>query len=304
MEIENKQIRYSYSLAGFVVLIAGVAPQLFTGAIRSSLLQNVDNLFLAFLLPLVVGYAILIPVAWLIVRKVARPAQMPEKHKLSFGKMFAWFLAFVALSRLVLVATNLIQTAITGEYVEDPVTSLQLDSPGMMFVLSVCVAPVAEELIFRGLLYRALAPYGGKAFVLISALLFALVHMNPPQIPFAFVIGLFFAYVMYRTGNVLFPILFHFITNLISGISVFFLGTDAGLQITGLIAIGIIIVGVVCGIVLLAKRRVKQDIVFEPATVAPAKAAQVFANPGIILAILGMIVFTIVNAIVWSAIQP
>ena len=301
MEIEKKQIRYAFSLAGFMVLLAGVAPQLITGAIGSTLLQDLDNVFLTMLLPLAVGYAVLIPVAWQIVKKCERPGPMPEKHKLPFRKMFAWFLAFVALSRIVLIITTLIQTAITGEYVADPVTSLQMSSPEMMFVLAVCVAPVAEELVFRGLLYRVLAPYGGKFFVLTSALLFALVHMNVSQMPFAFVIGLFFAYVMYRTGNVLFSMLFHFITNLISGISVFFLGSETGVQVVAVIVFGIIIVGVIFIIILLANKRVKQDIVFEPAVVAPAKTDTAFVNAGVIVAIVAMIVITIINATIWSA---
>ena len=251
------------------------------------------NPFMLVLFPLILCYVIVLPILWLIVKKSEKPELMPEKHRIPPGKLAVWFLAFFGVSRLIMMVTILIQGAILGEGYMDPVTTLQLESPEMMFFTVAFVAPVAEELIYRGLLYRLLAPYGGKFFILVSALLFGLFHLNITQIPFAFVLGLFFGYLMYRTGNVLIPMLTHFIINVISSVFTLFAGSESGQQVVLSSVFGLVIVGVVCFIVLLAKKRVKQDIVFEPATLAPAKAREAIANPGIIAAVIFMIIMTV-----------
>jgi len=46
--------------------------------------------------------------------------------------------------------------------------------PSLITVL--VVAPIVEEFLFRGILYRALAPFGARPYILVSALLFGLFH--------------------------------------------------------------------------------------------------------------------------------
>ncbi len=70
------------------------------------------------------------------------------------------------------------------------------------------VAPILEEFVFRDLALRALVPYGKPAYLLISALLFALQHANG-SVLFAFSIGLFFAYLFYLTGKLRYTVLLH-----------------------------------------------------------------------------------------------
>lgn len=76
-----------------------------------------------------------------------------------------------------------------------------------------CVG-ITEELIFRGLLLRALEPRGAAAAALISSLCFALLHLlnllngqslaqTAMQTAFAFAIGLLFALTVRRGGSLL-----------------------------------------------------------------------------------------------------
>jgi membrane protease YdiL (CAAX protease family) len=81
------------------------------------------------------------------------------------------------------------------------------------------VAPVAEELIFRGYLYGAFAkPLGAYPAIWLVSALFAMVHM--PQLKceilptfIIFALGFVFSVLRYRTRSVLAPILFHAIYN-------------------------------------------------------------------------------------------
>lgn len=62
--------------------------------------------------------------------------------------------------------------------------------------LYICVgAPIAEELLFRGLLLRSLQPMGKRFAIIVTAVLFGLFHGNIIQAPFACIVGLVLGYV-------------------------------------------------------------------------------------------------------------
>ena len=64
-----------------------------------------------------------------------------------------------------------------------------------MFLYASFVAPVTEELIFRGYIQGALSRYGKKFSILCSAFLFGIFHGNLVQTPYAFLAGLLLGYV-------------------------------------------------------------------------------------------------------------
>lgn len=84
------------------------------------------------------------------------------------------------------------------------------------FIAAVLLAPLAEELLFRGLLYRVLSPLGAKRCILLTALVFAFMHGSLYQIPYAFLAGLFLGYLREKSGALLYPVLFHVTSNLLS----------------------------------------------------------------------------------------
>jgi len=64
-----------------------------------------------------------------------------------------------------------------------------------MFLYACFIGPLAEELLFRGLILRSLKPAGKQFAIFFSAVLFGLYHGNVIQIPYAMAVGLLFAYV-------------------------------------------------------------------------------------------------------------
>lgn len=85
----------------------------------------------------------------------------------------------------------------------------------LMLIYSVCLAPVSEELIFRGVTYGI----ARKAFPFwiantIQALLFGLFHLNPLQGCYTFILGLFMGYIFEKGGTIYHAILFHLLFNL------------------------------------------------------------------------------------------
>ncbi|MGE9290127.1 MAG: CPBP family intramembrane glutamic endopeptidase [Puniceicoccales bacterium] len=94
----------------------------------------------------------------------------------------------------------------------------------VMGVMVVITAPISEELVFRGFLYRFLRDRGPARLALIfSALLFALLHASLHSfLPLLF-IGLLLAKLYEDTRDIRIPILFHLFFNLFSYLNLIFL---------------------------------------------------------------------------------
>ncbi len=79
------------------------------------------------------------------------------------------------------------------------------------------IVPIAEELVFRGLIYKRLRGYCPVALALIlSAVLFGLYHGNIVQILYAIPAGLALAYLYEKYGSVFAPIAAHMVMNITS----------------------------------------------------------------------------------------
>ena len=83
-----------------------------------------------------------------------------------------------------------------------------------LFFYAGILAPVAEEIIFRGFVLRSLMPYGKKLAIFASAFLFGIYHGNLIQAPYAFLMGLVMGYVA-AEYSVLWSMVLHMINNLL-----------------------------------------------------------------------------------------
>ena len=75
---------------------------------------------------------------------------------------------------------------------------------------------VLEELLFRLIPIRLLGKRSPRAFILVSSLLFALIHLSLFQIPYAIFAGGVFAFLALATGSILPSILLHLANNALS----------------------------------------------------------------------------------------
>lgn len=83
-----------------------------------------------------------------------------------------------------------------------------------MYLYACILAPVWEELLFRGYVLRTLHPFGKRFAVLGSAILFGLFHGNLLQTPYAVIMGLVLGYVTVEY-SVVWAILLHMFNNLV-----------------------------------------------------------------------------------------
>lgn len=88
---------------------------------------------------------------------------------------------------------------------------------GMLFAACV-LAPFNEEIIFRGIILRRTERSFKSAvpIILIQAILFGIMHLNPLQSAYAVVMGLFLGFIAYKFKSVIPCIIAHAFNNLIS----------------------------------------------------------------------------------------
>lgn len=79
-------------------------------------------------------------------------------------------------------------------------------------------APLVEELVFRGAILRALLRWKSNPWVgiIISSVLFAASHMNPVQMPHAFLVGLLLGWMYYRTDSIVPGVVYHWVNNTVA----------------------------------------------------------------------------------------
>jgi len=95
--------------------------------------------------------------------------------------------------------------------------AIQILDPWLVILAVVILAPIAEEVFFRGVVFNAWLREGGRRWAFIgSSALFALIHASVVALLPIFLLGLALAWIYQRTGNLLAPIAMHAMVNGIS----------------------------------------------------------------------------------------
>lgn len=85
--------------------------------------------------------------------------------------------------------------------------------PWLILLMVVIVGPIMEELVYRKILLDRIAGYGQLTSMLLSGLIFGVAHGNFYQFFYAFFLGVIFAWVYLRTGNIFYTIGLHMMIN-------------------------------------------------------------------------------------------
>lgn len=128
------------------------------------------------------------------------------------------------------VALSIVETFFDGEVpgqelVEDAGDAATWGVRLLVILGLVVLGPLAEEVVFRGMMLPALLPRGRRRAVFISSAVFALIHLVDPNaafsVPFLFVLAVVLANERLRTGGLGRPVAIHAGFNLITVIAVF-----------------------------------------------------------------------------------
>lgn len=109
--------------------------------------------------------------------------------------------------------------------------SLPNDTIAWLFVnifISALLPAVCEELVFRGIIYQGLKnSFSVKSSIMMTSVLFALMHQNIIQFVYPILLGIVFCLVYEKTNNLLYTIIIHFFNNLTTVITSYLFNTGA-----------------------------------------------------------------------------
>ncbi len=132
-------------------------------------------------------------------------------------------------------------------------------------VVSALLPALLEELAFRKCILGTLQKYGQGTAVLVSALLFGVIHGGISQSVFAFLVGLVLGFITVKTGSIRTAIAVHFVNNALAVTAEYLtLGMDQSIQ--GMAYTVIIGVTGICGVGALIFSAVKKNALFAKAT--------------------------------------
>ncbi len=137
--------------------------------------------------------------------------KLPEKH--SVFKVFV--VIFIGMSIVMTTAylnSSLVPPIDFGDMLYGD--GMQKPYQIVLTFLSTAIVPAfVEELMFRGMIYKNLRPYGRSGAIVISALLFGLMHQNAAQLFYATAAGIILAVVYELTESFWCCVLLHFFNN-------------------------------------------------------------------------------------------
>lgn len=110
---------------------------------------------------------------------------------------------------------------------EDQFISISQTTIG--FIAIGIVGPIVEEFIFRESILGYMTRKGVNKWtaIIISAVIFGLIHGNPAQVVFAGIMGIVLGILYYKTGNIILPAILHMINNSVSVIIMASMGEDS-----------------------------------------------------------------------------
>lgn len=169
------------------------------------------------------------------------------------------------------------------------------------FIVMSIVPGFCEEFLFRGAILSNLRPFGRTNAVVISAVLFALMHQNAGQLLYTFAAGIVLGLVYEYTGSIWNCTILHMLNNFVSVVQTAILSkygeTEYAATVLTIIEVAIYLVGAISIGVLIskhfAKRQTLEEGVFEKSVPAAdgyaehpirgREAAKIFFCPSMII---------------------
>lgn len=222
--VDLSRVRLHIGIIAFAVilvtLLTAVAQILFHGLVSAVYPAMIENDWYMWVLSAVPMYLFAMPLSYLLLRTV--PTTAPQKQRLH-PLMWAGFLCLCfALSFVANYIGQYVSawfSYMTGIQVENELEQMTVVTPfGINLLFVGILAPVFEELFYRKAVIDRLRRYGDLPAVLISGVIFGLIHGNLSQIFYTVAVGILLSFIYVRTGSVLYTISIHAAFNMIGGV--------------------------------------------------------------------------------------
>lgn len=179
---------------------------------------GLDNTTYMCIYGLIYLFSMALPLCVLLFRRFRLPKFTPKSFPI--GMVYWGSIGAIGVCMGANIVTNYLVAFLENVGIPSPEFPTMLEPTTTSLILNLLVMAVfpaiLEELIFRGCVLRALRPFGNGFAIVVSAVLFGLMHGNIRQIPFALMVGLALGYLYVITNSIWVPILVHFMNNALS----------------------------------------------------------------------------------------
>lgn len=221
---------------------------LFTGLVSgerlSSAFLGLDKMTYLMVYAGIYTFAMLVPALVVALCAGRRYFPLTPAKRVNGVDAFLVFLACMGLCMLANVVANYVVAFFEqlGASVPETPDLMTYTPAGLLAYIGVfaLLPALLEEAVMRGYVLRELRPFGDTTAVLMSALLFGLMHGNLQQVPFAFVVGLALGWIYVKTENIWLAVAVHFGNNALSSV-VGYLTHD--MDETAMVVFNLIVIG-------------------------------------------------------------
>lgn len=197
------------------------------------------------------------------------------------------------------IITNVLTSFVSSFGVELSSPDLAMPEGALGIVVSFCrivvVAAFVEEIAFRGYIMQNLRKFGDGFAIAMAALVFALMHCNLIQAPFALIVGFALGYLSIKTGTLWTAVIIHAFNNSVSLI-VSYLSESVEEKLlnytVSLLIYALIFAGLLCFIAFVRKANTIPYFKTRTALSGPNKVVTYLTTPTMLIAIALMLYFT------------
>ena len=217
-EISNEEsypnIRESWRVVGTIILF-------------SILLFPIKMIFETTLgkeLTFLIYYILTMGITFLIIHRKRINRQETSNYDFGIGSIkIVLLLCFATAAILIGIKFPIISQIPIPEYMQKIFLDDGSSTGVYSFITIVIAAPILEELIFRGIILNGLLKsYSPLKSIIISSLLFGLIHLNPWQFIGASIGGILSGWVYFKTKKITLPIIIHMTNNSLAFFSSYF----------------------------------------------------------------------------------
>lgn len=159
-----------------------------------------------------IGYILNIPIIYYFIKSNKKKKYFVTKEKMNIGSFIGCFALMALITAIIGIISLVFKLKI-----ESNDNSILPDYPtlylNMTLFSTIIIAPIIEEMIFRGVIMNDLKEYGYKTAIIINSVLFGLAHTEIEKVIITIFLGIVFSYVAYRY-SLRYSILLHIVWNL------------------------------------------------------------------------------------------
>ena len=202
-----------------------------TSIISSLFFRNMDIMTAALLSEL----CLLVPACYYLLKgRVGLKRQLhfscvsrPSTIMLSLVYLICCYPLVISMNAFTMAITSNEAQSITDEFAGIP--------PFLVWLIVGFIGPVAEEIVFRGMILGGLRSTGRiLSAIVLSGFLFGLMHLNLNQFSYTVIMGIFWGLLVEASGSILTSMICHISMNSLSVIMVFAIG-DSLEELTGIL---------------------------------------------------------------------